>query len=330
VDGHGLNPLLMNAIVLLAALAVLGKSSQITISRSVELADITGFGKTTVGFLLIALSTSLPELSVSVFSTTTEEAVGVAIGNVLGSNIVNVCLVLGASILYASLKQKACIDFLPIITEDEIKTLQLGLFGASLIPLGLIYLGYASRAIGLVLIAAFLVNTYNLSRQRESYKEEGALGEERKMIPRLIAFIIIGVTGVLVCSYYIVEAATFIALSIGIPKVVIGATIVAFGTSIPELATSIEATRNDALNLALGNIVGSGLLNLTLILGVTLSFSNFTINIGAFTNVAVFSLIANLFLWYFLSGDRVCWREGAVLVVLYLTFLVTSFRGYPT
>lgn len=325
-----MNPLLMNAIVLLAALAVLGKSSQITISRSVELADITGFGKTTVGFLLIALSTSLPELSVSVFSTTTEEAVGVAIGNVLGSNIVNVCLVLGASILYASLKQKACIDFLPIITEDEIKTLQLGLFGASLIPLGLIYLGYASRAIGLVLIAAFLVNTYNLSRQRESYKEEGALGEERKMIPRLIAFIIIGVTGVLVCSYYIVEAATFIALSIGIPKVVIGATIVAFGTSIPELATSIEATRNDALNLALGNIVGSGLLNLTLILGVTLSFSNFTINIGAFTNVAVFSLIANLFLWYFLSGDRVCWREGAVLVVLYLTFLVTSFRGYPT
>ena len=325
-----MNPLLMNAIVLLAALAVLGKSSQITISRSVELADITGFGKTTVGFLLIALSTSLPELSVSVFSTTTEEAVGVAIGNVLGSNIVNVCLVLGASILYASLKQKACIDFLPIITEDEIKTLQLGLFGASLIPLGLIYLGYASRAIGLVLIAAFLVNTYNLSRQRESYKEEGALGEERKMIPRLIVFIIIGVTGVLVCSYYIVEAATFIALSIGIPKVVIGATIVAFGTSIPELATSIEATRNDALNLALGNIVGSGLLNLTLILGVTLSFSNFTINIGAFTNVAVFSLIANLFLWYFLSGDRVCWREGAVLVVLYLTFLVTSFRGYPT
>ena len=325
-----MNPLLMNAIVLLAALAVLGKSSQITISRSVELADITGFGKTTVGFLLIALSTSLPELSVSVFSTATEEAVGVAIGNVLGSNIVNVCLVLGASILYASLKQKACIDFLPIITEDEIKTLQLGLFGASLIPLGLIYLGYASRAIGLVLIGAFLVNTYNLSRQRESYKEEGALGEERKMIPRLIAFIIIGVTGVLVCSYYIVEAATFIALSIGIPKVVIGATIVAFGTSIPELATSIEATRNDALNLALGNIVGSGLLNLTLILGVTLSFSNFTINIGAFTNVAVFSLIANLFLWYFLSGDRVCWREGAVLVVLYLTFLVTSFRGYPT
>ena len=325
-----MNPLLMNAIVLLAALAVLGKSSQITISRSVELADITGFGKTTVGFLLIALSTSLPELSVSVFSTATEEAVGVAIGNVLGSNIVNVCLVLGASILYASLKQKACIDFLPIITEDEIKTLQLGLFGASLIPLGLIYLGYASRAIGLVLIGAFLVNTYNLSRQRESYKEEGALGEERKMIPRLIVFIIIGVTGVLVCSYYIVEAATFIALSIGIPKVVIGATIVAFGTSIPELATSIEATRNDALNLALGNIVGSGLLNLTLILGVTLSFSNFTINIGAFTNVAVFSLIANLFLWYFLSGDRVCWREGAVLVVLYLTFLVTSFRGYPT
>ncbi len=323
-----LSPLFINLIILAGSLTILVQASHITINNSVSVADITGFGRTAVGFLLVSLATSLPELFVAVFSTTSEDAVGVAIGNVLGSNIVNVCMVLGVSILYASWKQMACIDFLPIITEDETKSLQLGLFGASIIPLTLLYMGYASRFIGLLLIIAFIANTYKLSKKKEGMKEEGALGEGRKRLPKLLVMLIIGVVGVIVCSYFIVDSAVFIALHIGVPKVIIGATVIALGTSIPELATSLEATRNDALNLALGNIVGSGFLNITLILGTTLAVTDLTINIGAFTNVAIFSLIANMFLWYFLSGERVCWREGAVLLFLYIIFVVTSLRGY--
>ncbi|MFH1179751.1 MAG: sodium:calcium antiporter [Candidatus Bathyarchaeota archaeon] len=308
------------------SLVLLSKFSHWTIVNSERVADITGFGKTAVGFILIALSTSLPELTVSVFSTANEEAVGVAIGNVLGSNIVNICFVFGGCILYSSWKNLTCIDFLPIITRDDIKSLQFGLFSASIIPLSLIYLGFASRFIGLLLIGLFAWNTWKLVKNREGMKDEGALGDEKKRLTRYLLILMVGVAGVIVCSYFIVDSATFIALSLGVPKVVIGATIVAFGTSIPELATSLEATKNNDINLALANIVGSGFLNITLILGVTLIAANLTVNVAAFTNIAIFSLIANLFLWYFLSGERICWKEGAVLMFLYALFLFSSLR----
>jgi Ca2+/Na+ antiporter len=80
--------------------------------------------------------------------------------------------------------------------------------------------------------------------------------------------------------------------------------------------------------LALGNIVGSGFINITLILGVALMASPLTVNIAAFSNLALFSLITNLFLWYFLSSERMSWREGALLLFLYAVYLVVSFGGY--
>ncbi|HEX9913398.1 MAG TPA: sodium:calcium antiporter [Candidatus Bathyarchaeia archaeon] len=319
--------LLINVGILAASLLLLDKFSHWTIVNSERVADITGFGKTAVGFLLVAMSTSLPELSVAVFSTQNEEAVGVAIGNVLGSNIVNVCLILGVCILYAAWKNLACIDFLPLITREDIKSLQLGLFGASVIPLALIYIGYASRLIGVVLILVFVWNTMKIVRNREGIKDEGSLGEEGRKLPKYLSLVAFGSLGVIACSYFIVDSATYIALGLGVSKLVIGATIVAFGTSIPELATSLEATKSGSISLALGNIVGSGILNLTLILGTTLVLSDLTVNMTVFTNLAVFSLISNLFLWYFLSGDRICWREGAVLVALYVLFLVSTLKG---
>ena len=175
--------LFVNILILVIALIVLDKSSHWAIVNSIRIADITGFGRTTVGFILVALSTSLPELSVALFSTADEQAVGVAIGNVLGSNIVNICFVLGVSILFASWKQLSCIDFLPFITRDEIKSLQLGLFAASVIPLSLIYIGSASRLIGLVLVLVFIWNTYNFGKKDQKFRDEGAMGEEREKLP---------------------------------------------------------------------------------------------------------------------------------------------------
>jgi cation:H+ antiporter len=318
--------IVINIAILAVSLLLLSKFSHWTIINSERIADITGFGKTVIGFILIALSTSLPELTVVLFSTANEEAVGVAVGNVLGSNIVNICFIFGVSILYSSWKNLTCIEFLPMITREDVKNLQFGLFSASIIPLSLIYLGFASQFMGFILIGLFIWNTLQLIKNREDIREEGTLGEENKKLVNYSFMLFVGVIGVIVCSYFIVDSATLIALTLGVPKVIIGATIVAFGTSIPELATSLQATKNNSINIALANIVGSGFLNVTLILGMTLAIANLRVNIGAYTNVAVFSLIANLFLWYFLSGDRICWKEGAVLVFLYALFLFSSLR----
>jgi len=122
------NGFLIDAIILLGALLVLNKASGWAIENVVKVADISGFGKTPVGFLLISLSTSLPELSVAFFSVGDPEAVGISIGNMLGSNIVNVCLILGVCILYATRKHKRYIEFLPLLSGDEMKDLLFCLF----------------------------------------------------------------------------------------------------------------------------------------------------------------------------------------------------------
>jgi cation:H+ antiporter len=315
-----------NMLVLFGTLAVLAKASDVAISNSVKVADITGFGRTTIGFILVAFSTSLPELLVSVFAAIRQESVGVAVGNVLGSNIVNIGLILGICFLLVTLKcpKHSCIY--PSMAREEVRSLHFGLFVSSIIPLSLLYLGEASRFIGVILLTVFVVYLYQLSRIR-NIKEEGSLGPERQKLRKCALITLAGIAGVVATSYFIVDSASYVAKSVGIPPVIIGATIIAFGTSVPELATSIAATRKGHLDLALGTIVGSCFINVTCILGVTLVSSPLNVNMTAFSKLAIFSLITNLFLWYFLSNEKLTWREGAVLLFIYALFLVISFSG---
>jgi cation:H+ antiporter len=320
LEGLGL---LGNIIILIVALAVLDRASDLTITHSINVASVTGLGKTTVGFILVAFSTSLPELFVAIFAVLNPENVGVSIGNVLGSNIVNICLILGVCFLLISLKYPEKSRVLPKMAKQELGSLYFGLFIASIVPLALIYIGYASRFIGVILFVIFIYYMFQLSKARTP-AESAPSGTEKNKLRKYVGLTLFGAVGVVICAYFIVESASFLASSVGIPPIVIGATVVAFGTSVPELSTSVGAVKKGYLGLALGNIVGSCFLNITLILGVTLIASPLTINMSAFSNVALFSLIANLLLWYFLSNERIGRREGAILLFLYALFLATS------
>jgi len=321
--------LIGDALILLVGILALDKSSDLTIDNSVKVAEITGLGKTTIGFLLIAFSTSLPELSVSIFSVVDPEAIGVAIGNVLGSNIANVCLILGLCLLIVSLKSNAGKYHFSSVTTEEIRNLYFGLFIASLIPLALIYIGYASNIIGAILITIFIfhnIQTIRSGKNREAYVSRKGGGAAKKYT----LLVLLGVAGVVASAYFIVESASYIAEELGVPRVVIGATIVAFGTSLPELVTSVDATRKGHIELALGNIIGSGFVNITLILGVALLGGSFRVVMGAYSNLVIFSIMANLLLWYFLSGERMGWREGLILLFVYALFITTSFGAYQS
>jgi cation:H+ antiporter len=319
--------LIGNAIILVVALIVLDKASDLAITHSVNVASVTGFGKTTMGFLLVAFSTSLPELLVAIFAVIQPENVGVSIGNILGSNVVNICLILGICFIIVALKCPNRMCFFPTMAKEEMGSLHFGLLVASIIPLTLLYIGYASQFMGIVLIGVFAFYLYQLSKIK-NVKEEGSLGMERQKLRKYASLAGLGVIGVVISAYFIVESASFLAVSIGIPKIVIGATVIAFGTSVPELATSINAVRKGHLDLALGNIVGSCFINITCILGVALLASPFRTNMSAFSDLAIISLITNVLLWYFLSSEKIGWREGAVLLSLYSIFLAISFSGY--
>jgi len=298
--------LITSVVILLLSLIILNKASHTTITNAVKVSEISGFRKTTIGLTLIAFSTSLPELSVAVISAFLG-TVGVSIGNVLGSNIVDVCLIIGLGVLLATLKRsKPLNNLVPSVAKGELESLYSGLFIASIIPLSLIYLAYASQFIGFILLTVFAMYTYHLLRTKTSTeeKEESVPEEERLKLRRYTALTFAGVIGVVASSYFIVDSASNIAETLGIPRSLIAATIIAFGTSLPEFSLDVRAMIRGEPALALGDIVGSCFVNITLILGVTLVASPLTIDMRVFSDLVIFSIISNLLLWYFRSGSQ--------------------------
>jgi cation:H+ antiporter len=252
--------LIGNALILLASIITVVFASDVTINNAVKLSNMTGFGKTTIGFILVGFATSLPELSVVVFGAS-EDKIGVSIGNILGSNITNIALVLGICFLIVAVKCPRFQCLYPAMAKEEIGNLYFGLFIASLIPLALLYLGQASQLVGVLLLAIFIFYMIQLSRIR-SQREHALVSGERR-IRHHLTLVLVGAAVVVASAFFIVDSASSIAANAGVPPVIIGATIVAFGTGIPELATSVSSSRKGHFNLTLGNIVGSCFINIT-------------------------------------------------------------------
>ena len=323
---------LINGAVLLVSLLILMRASHLTITNAMKTSKASGMGATTIGFLVMSFATSLPELMVSIFSTSGAGTVGIAVGNVLGSNIVNICLTLGICILIITRRKTGSVfeQLKGQMSKRENENLYFGIFVASVIPLALIYIRDASRVVGAVLLAIFAYNTYKMMKTSPS--ETGIIVDEAESHKKshYLLMTLVGIIGVMGSAYFLVDSASALAVLFGVPSLVIGATIVAFGTSVPELVTSVEATRQGHLELAFGNVVGSGFVNLTFVLGINLISTSFTVHMLSFHDLAIFSLIANVFLWYFMSSGRINRREGFVLIFLYATFLFATFGGYRT
>lgn len=312
-----------NIVVLLTSLVVLMRASSWAITNSVNLASVTGLGKTKIGFILVAFSTSLPELFVAIFAIWNPETIGISVGNVLGSNVVNICLVLGIGFVILATKYPRSAGFFTKMANDEVGSLNFGVLISSLVPLILLFIGYSSQLIGAFLVALFVYNTYALAKKKGTVEEISDEAEKRSL-GTYAAKSVLGIIGVVACAYLIVESASFLALSAGVPPVIVGGTVVAFGTSVPELATSITAVRKGYIELALGNVIGSNFLNITLILGLAFLLSPINVNISAFSAMVFFSLLSTILLSYILQNAKVRKREGIILLAIYSIFLTTS------
>ncbi len=319
----------MHLLIILIALGILDQSSHLTIANSIKVSDITGLTRTSVGFSLLAFSTSLPEVSVAFISAFTAEG-AISVGNVLGSNIVNICLIVGMAALILFFRRPRRNGLIPSFAKEELGSLNFGLFICSIIPLTLVYLTEASWFVGLILLLIFVFYTYQLSRIRIPREESASVSDDDKKKLRLYVLLtFLGVGGVILSAYFLVESAVAVAEAVWIPKQIIGATIIAIGTSLPELSVSLRAFLKGQPALALGNIVGSSFINITFVLGITLFLpallgTPLAINVLVFQDLVIFSLITNMFLWYFLSLGRLTWKEGAIFLFIFLLFLAST------
>jgi len=327
---------IVNLVIILVSLIILDQASHLAITNAIKVSDITQLGKTAVGFSLLAFSTSLPELSVafiaalSVDPLTGQSQSAISVGNVLGSNIVNISLIIGLAALIRSLRRPRAVTLIPSFAKEELGSLYFGLFVSSVIPLSLVYIVEASWFVGLILIMIFVFYTYQMARVRIPPEEGTRVSEEeKKKLKRYVLFTLLGVFGVVLSAYFLVESAVAVAASAGVSRALIGATVIAFGTSLPELTLDLRAFLKGHPSLAFGDIVGSSFVNITLILGITLFVpalfgSPLTMDMRVFQNLVIFSLITNLFFWYFLSMGRLSWREGAIFLFIYLLFLAST------
>lgn len=313
----------MNYIVLLVGFALLIKGADVFVDGASSLAKKMGIPPVIVGLTIVSIGTSAPELAVSIISAL-KGSNNIAIGNVVGSNLFNTLMVLGITTIVLPImihKEKVKSDFIVnifvtillfIFTFD-------GIFRRSANTI--------SRIDGAILLALCIVYMVLLVvKAKKTNMPEPTEEEKNVNVFVKLLLIVIGVAGIVIGGQLVVNSASNIATSLGMSEKLVGLTIVAMGTSLPELVTSVVAALKGENEIALGNVLGSNIFNILLILGTSSLISPITIESGL---VADFSfLIAVTVLLYVLvffnkaREKKLSRIEGALFVALYSGYLI--------
>ena len=305
-------------LILIASLVGLASASHYAIRSVEKLVEITGLSEASAGFIILAVLTSTPEITVAVFSVIQGNA-AVSIGDILGSNVFNIGAVIGILGVLGYLKI-CCTDLLVELTDM--------LSVIVLIPLLLVISQYQileipSQIIGAVLLTAFLISTYLIAKKRTPpvYANDAKKVSKREKSV-VIATLLLSFLVVVVSAQLTVNSASNIATALGVPAILVGAKIVAIGTSLPELTLDLAAVRRGRIQLAIGGIIGSNLTNLTLILGLVLLASPFTVDLAVFIEIIPFLMITTVIFWRFIMRGGVSKVGGALLLLTYVLFQI--------
>ncbi|MCW3998204.1 MAG: hypothetical protein NWF10_06510 [Candidatus Bathyarchaeota archaeon] len=319
--------------ILVASIAGLASSSHFAIKSVEDIIEITGLRDVSAGFILLSVLTSAPEIIVAIIAITQGNS-AVSIGDILGSNIFNIGVVLGLLGILGYLKL-CCTDLLLELANMLSVTTLIPLF--LFVNLFTIY-QVPSQIMGLILLIAFVVNTYLISKKKTPTSrlicesEDKCEIEETKSIPdekisrlkKITGFttLLVSFAVVALSAQLTVYSATNIAIAFGIPAILVGAKLVAIGTSLPELTLDIAAVRRGRVQLAIGGIIGSNLTNLTLVLGLVLLGSPFQAETSIFIEILPFLLITTIVFWRFITKGGISKIEGAFLLLTYIAFQI--------
>ena len=262
-----------------------------------------------IGLTIVAAGTSAPELFVSLVSALNDTP-DMAVGNVVGSNTMNCMLIVGCAAMVAPM----------IISPSTVKKDIPFSVLASVLLLLLAFDHFMSRLDGIILLIGFAVfMAYTLMQAKKGNSE--AVKESSPVWKNLL-YLVFGLAGLVVGSNLFVDSASDVALTLGISEGVVGLTIVAGGTSLPELATSVVAARKGQSAIAIGNVIGSNVFNLLLILGLTSTISPLEIE-GITTIDMAVMLLSVILVWLFSRTRYTVERwEGGLLLVIYIAYLV--------
>lgn len=314
----------------IAGIVVLVAGAEVVVRAGAKVAGDLGIPPIIVGLTIVAIGTSAPELAVGV-EAALQGSGALAVGNIAGTNTLNLLLILGLS---------ALID--PLALRLQTLRIDLPVMVASAFALlAMAWDGILTRAEGMAMIAGAIVYTLvivrlsrreNLRVKAEYIEEFGVLPPERSRFETIInlAGLVLGITIIIIGADWLVDGSVTLAQSLDISEALIGLTVVAIGTSMPELVTTIVGTLRKERDIAVGNLLGSSIYNILAILGITCLVPTEGVRFGSElvrADIPVMALVACLCVPVFFSGRRISRLEGLLFVTaygLYLVYLIAN------
>lgn len=297
----------MDYFLLLLGFAALVKGADLFVDGSSSIAKLLKVPSVIIGLTIVAMGTSAPEASVSIFASLVGNN-DIAISNVVGSNIFNSLIVVGL-----------CASLLPFATNPSIlkRDLFVNIFSSVLLFVFILDLNL-SRFEGIILLIMMVAYLYFMIKEARNNKIED---EQTMMSPtKSVLYAIVGLGIIIVGGNLVVNSASNIAIRFGLSQNLIGLTIVAIGTSLPELVTSIVAVYKKDAGLALGNAIGSNIFNILFILGASSTLSALTLAQESIIDAGVMIIVAVLMYIFGKSKKEFSRSEGIICVILYIMY----------
>ena len=309
--------MILNIFFLVVGFIILIKGADIFVDGASSVAGNFKVSKMLIGLTIVAFGTSAPEFAVSVKSITSGNG-DIVLGNVIGSNILNILLILGCSAMFHTLN----------VTDNTVKkelpiTLLITTIFAVLLSDKLfdrVAVNVFTRSDGIVIILFFSVFIYYLISMARN-KIDTNQKEEYMSMKKAIFFTLIGIISIVVGSNLVVDNASTFAKAIGISEKMVALTIIALGTSLPELVTSITATRKGEYDIAIGNVVGSNIFNIGMVIGIpTAIFGGIQKITFNYIDLAIMILSATLLFIFSLKDRKIKKFEGSIFLILFIAY----------
>lgn len=316
--------MILDLILLIVGFIILIKGADIFVDGASSVAGNFKVSKMLIGLTIVAFGTSAPEFAVSVKSLLNNNG-DIVLGNVIGSNILNILLILGVSSLFHSLNVtnntvKKELPITLLITSLFAVLLSDRLFDNSII-------NEFTRGDGIALLLFFTIFIYyliNMSRKKIDNNQD----EEYLPMSKAIFYTLGGLIAIVIGSNLVVDNATSLALALGVSQKMVALTIVAFGTSLPELVTSVTATRKGEYDIAIGNVVGSNIFNIGVVIGIPVailgSIAKTTFN---YIDLAVMLLSALLLFLFSWKDKKISRNEGIIFLIVFVIYYAYVIYG---
>lgn len=312
-------------ILLVMGFVILIKGADVFVDGASSVAGNFRISKMLIGLTIVAFGTSAPEFAVSVKSLISGSG-DMVLGNVIGSNILNILLILGVSSMFHSLKVKDN----TVKKELPITLLMTAIFTV-LLSDKLFDIGFNNtftRSDGIVILLFFLVFIYYLIKMARN-KIDNNKDEKYMSMKKAIIFTILGLVAIIVGSNLVVENASGLARTIGVSERMVALTVIALGTSLPELVTSVTATKKGEYDIAIGNVVGSNIFNIGMVIGIPIALfggiGQISINYIDLTTMIASALL--LFIFSF-NDRKISKYEGIIFLLMFFVYYgYVIYRG---